>query len=130
MGVPNYLIAEALHLIMAQRLVRRICESCKREDKDGTEILKAMSLIKDKEKIYKGKGCSACNFTGYKGRIAIFEVLELSSDIKKGIVEGGKEEEIRDMCVKNGFSTLRDAALKKVFAGITTVEEFLSKTVL
>lgn len=129
MGVPNYLIAESLHLIMAQRLVRRICANCKQEDVEGKEILKTMD-IPVKDKVYKGAGCSACNFTGYLGRVAIFEMLEVSRDIKKAISADAKEEDIRILCAEQGFSSLRDAALKKVFAGITTVEEFLSKTIV
>ncbi|NLG12268.1 MAG: Flp pilus assembly complex ATPase component TadA [Elusimicrobia bacterium] len=129
MGVPNYLIAESLHLIMAQRLVRRICANCKQEDVEGKEILKTMD-IPVKDKVYKGAGCSACNFTGYLGRVAIFEMLEVSRDIKKAISADAKEEDIRVLCAEQGFSSLRDAALKKVFAGITTVEEFLSKTIV
>ncbi len=130
MGVPNYLIAESLHLIMAQRLVRRICKTCKQEDVEGAEILANMGISLKDGKVYKGKGCSLCNFTGYHGRVAIFEVLEVNREIKKGIIEGGKEEEFRELCGKHGFSTLRDAALRKVFAGMTTVDEFLSKTMV
>lgn len=131
MGVPNYLIAESLHLIMAQRLVRRICKTCKQEDAEGVDILKNMGIpLKGKDNIYKGKGCSVCNFTGYIGRIAIFEILKVTGDIKKGIIEGGKEEALRELCAKQGFSSLKDAALRKVFDGITTVEEFLSKTMV
>lgn len=130
MGVPPYLIVDAVHLIMAQRLVRKICSSCKQEDKEGTEILKNMG-IPVKGKIYKGKGCSECNFTGYQGMIGIFEVLNLNiKEIKRHILEGNSEETLREMCIKYGFSTLRDAAFKKVFKGITTVEEFLGKTLV
>jgi type IV pilus assembly protein PilB len=129
MGVPNYLIAESLHLIMAQRLVRRICTTCKQEDSEGAEVLRDMG-ISVKEKVYKGKGCSLCNFTGYLGRIAIFEILRLDSDIKRAILEGKREEELRELCNKRGFSTLKDAALRKVFDGITSVEEALGKTVV
>jgi len=114
---------------MAQRLVRRICANCKQEDVEGKEILKTMD-IPVKDKVYKGAGCSACNFTGYLGRVAIFEMLEVSRDIKKAISADAKEEDIRVLCAEQGFSSLRDAALKKVFAGITTVEEFLSKTIV
>ncbi len=131
MGVPNYLIAEALHMVIAQRLVRRICKSCKHEDAEGAEVLKNMGIALKGKKIYKGKGCSNCNFTGYFGRIAIFEVLKVNvKEIKKSILEGGKEEVLREFCAKQGFLSLKDAALKKVFDGITTVDEFLSKTVV
>ncbi|MBN1445321.1 MAG: Flp pilus assembly complex ATPase component TadA [Candidatus Omnitrophica bacterium] len=132
MGVPNYLIAEALHLAIAQRLVRRICKFCKHEDAEGAEVLKNMGIpLKAGRKIYKGTGCSNCNFTGYFGRIAIFEVLKVNvREIKKSILEGGREEALRELCAKEGFRSLKDAALKKVFDGITTVDEFLSKTVV
>ncbi|MCX8082235.1 MAG: ATPase, T2SS/T4P/T4SS family [bacterium] len=128
MGIPNYLIVDAVHLIMAQRLVRRICQNCLQEDIEGTEILKNMG-IKVENKIYKGRGCGECNSTGYKGMIAIFEVLNLNKgDIKKQILKDTDEEALRELCIKYGFTTLKQAALKKVFAGITTVEELLSKT--
>jgi type IV pilus assembly protein PilB len=84
--------------------------------------------IKVNTKIYKGKGCSNCNYTGYFGRVAIFEMLKLTREIKRGILEGVKEDALREICIRQGFSSLRDAALKKVFEGITTVEEFLGKT--
>jgi type IV pilus assembly protein PilB len=131
MGVPNYLIVEALHLVIAQRLVRRICTTCKQEDKEGTEILRKMEVsLKDRQKVYKGKGCSLCNFTGYLGRIAIFEVLQLSRDIKSAILEGKREEELRELYGRSGFSSLKDSALRKVIDGITTVEEFIGKTMV
>jgi type II secretory ATPase GspE/PulE/Tfp pilus assembly ATPase PilB-like protein len=131
MGVPNYLIVEALHLVIAQRLVRRICNTCKQEDKEGMDILRNMGIpLKNGHKIYKGRGCSQCNFTGYLGRIAIFEILKLDRDIKRAILEGKREEELRELFNKQGFPTLKDAALKKVFDGVTTVDEFLSKTVV
>lgn len=129
MGIPNYLIGEALHLIISQRLLRRICNTCKQEDTEGMETLKNMG-IPLKNKIYKGKGCSLCNFTGYTGRIAIFEILMVNREIKRTILEGGKEEALRESFVKQGFSTLQHSALKKVFDGITTVDEFLSKTMV
>jgi len=127
MGIPSYLISESVHLVMAQRLVRRICGVCKQEDKEGMETLQEMG-IKVNTKIYKGKGCSNCNYTGYFGRVAIFEMLKLTREIKRGILEGVKEDALREICIRQGFSSLRDAALKKVFEGITTVEEFLGKT--
>jgi len=127
MGIPSYLIAESVHLVMAQRLVRRICGVCKQEDKEGMETLQEMG-IKVNTKIYRGKGCSNCNYTGYFGRVAIFEMLKLTREIKRGILEGVKEDALREICIRQGFSSLRDAALKKVFEGITTVEEFLGKT--
>jgi len=131
MGVPNYLIVEALHLVIAQRLVRRICNTCKHEDAEGIDVLRNMKIdLKPGTVIYKGKGCRDCNFTGYLGRIAIFEMLEVDRDVRKIVLEGGKEEELRNFCAKHGFRSLKDAALKKVFDGITTVEEFLSKTLV
>lgn len=130
MGVPNYLVADAVHLVMAQRLVRVICKNCRQEDKEGIEILKNMG-IEVKDKIYKGRGCSECNSTGYRGMTGIFEVLYLSiPEIKKHILGNANEDILRETCTKYGFTTLHDAALKKVFKGITTVEELLSKTLI
>ncbi|HNS32308.1 MAG TPA: ATPase, T2SS/T4P/T4SS family, partial [bacterium] len=130
MGVPNYLIAEAIHLIISQRLVRKICPNCKEEDKEGAEILKRMHIPSGKNTIYRGRGCLECNQTGYLGRTAIFEILKIDRGIRSYIIEGRKEEEIRNLCLKNGMPTLRDAALQKIHSGITTVEEMMSKTLV
>jgi len=130
MGVPQYLLGDSLILVLSQRLVRKICPVCKYEDKDGKEVLKNMGIdVKDK-KIFKGKGCRNCDYTGYYGRTGIFELLEITREIRNMILNGSNENEIREVAKKQGMISLKEAALQKVFDGITTVDEFLSKTMV
>jgi len=128
MGVPSYLIAEAIHLIISQRLVRKICPSCREDDPDGAEMLARIGIPLGKNRVFRGKGCIDCNQTGYLGRTAIFEILKMDREIKSATVENRREEELRQICAKKGMRSLRDAALEKVFSGITTVEELITKT--
>jgi len=130
MGVPQYLLADSLILILSQRLVRKICPVCKYEDKDGKEVLKNMGIDVKGKKIFKGKGCRNCDYTGYYGRTGIFELLEINKEIRNMILDGSNENEIREKAKKQGTTFLKDAALQKVFEGITTVDEFLSKTMV
>ena len=127
MGVEPYLIADSLLIILAQRLVRRICNECKTIDEEGIEVLKNMGI---EGKAYKGKGCSICDFTGYFGRIAIYEVCELTKEIKEMIISKRPDDEIREVARKNGMKTLRESAIKKVIDGITTVSEALTATII
>ena len=130
MGVPNYLVAEAIHLIISQRLVRKICVNCKEEDKEGAETLKKMGIPVRNNLIYRGRGCIDCHQTGYLGRTAIFELLKINKDIRLSLVEGATEENIRNLCINNGIRSLKQAAIEKVFDGITTVDEMISKTMV
>ncbi|MCK9266865.1 Flp pilus assembly complex ATPase component TadA [bacterium] len=130
MGVPTYLIAEAMDLIISQRLVRRICLTCKEEDKEGKKLLEKVGINTGRHTIYKGVGCEDCSFSGYFGRTAIFEILKVDKDIRTAIIEGKKEEELRVICKKKGMPLLRDAALKKVLDGITSAEELIIKTTI
>ncbi|MCM8804926.1 MAG: GspE/PulE family protein, partial [Candidatus Omnitrophica bacterium] len=127
MGIEPYLIADSINLVLAQRLVRKICPECKTQDKEGIEMLKSYGL---KNPIaYKGKGCSFCDFTGYYGRIAIYEVLEFTREIKEMVLKKKSDDEIREFAIKQGMKTLRDSAIKKVIDGITTLSEALTVTV-
>lgn len=128
MGVEPYLIADAIHLILAQRLVRKICPECKTVDEEATEIIRETE--KDKNLVaYKGKGCSFCDFTGYYGRIAIYEVLEFTKEIKEMVLSKKSDDEIREYAKKQGMKTLRESAIKKVIDGITTLSEALTVTI-
>jgi type IV pilus assembly protein PilB len=131
MGVPNYLVVSCVRLVMAQRMVRKICPNCKRKVEIPPETLQVLGLteeeIKD-VKIYEGKGCVECNNTGYSGRTGIFEVMPLSSNIERMILSGASSAEIREQAIKEGMLTLRTASLEKLKQGITTVEEVLSVT--
>lgn len=131
MGVEPYLIASSLVLVMAQRLVRRICEKCKEKIKISKDILKKVGLdpsIFNETVFYKGKGCSRCSNTGYKGREGVFEVMSVSPAIREMIVEGKSLDMIRDTARKEGMFTLREAAIEKLKAGLTTLDEVVQLT--
>ncbi|MFN4228088.1 MAG: GspE/PulE family protein [Candidatus Ratteibacteria bacterium] len=129
MGVEPYLIADAINLVLAQRLVRKICPDCKVIDKEATELLKNYDLKEKNFVAYKGKGCSLCDFTGYYGRIAIYEVLEFTKEIREMVLKKKSDDEIKDFAIKKGMKTLRNSAIKKVVDGITTLSEALTVTI-
>ena len=129
MGKDTFLIADAVNLVMAQRLVRKICESCKTEVEDADTVLKQIGLDPDKAgKIYKGRGCEECFDTGYKGRTAVYEALSITENIVKLIIESASDLKIREAAVQEGMVTLREAAIDKLLRGLTTVEEVLTVT--
>ncbi len=126
MGIEPFLVSTSLLLIVAQRLVRKICLNCKEEVKIEKKALISMG-VKEEEvddfRVFKGKGCEECNGTGYKGRTALYEVLKVSQDIKELINKGGTAYQIQQVAIKEGMKTLREAGLLKVKQGITTLEE-------
>ncbi len=126
-GVKPYVIAEALAGIVAQRLVRKICPQCIVEDNPPEKVLRALKLDKNKSSFTsrKGAGCEYCNHTGYKGRIAIFEVLQIDEELKRIINEDVAEKTIMAAARMAGMTTLLDDAVNKVKTGITTCEEIL-----
>jgi len=128
MGVESYLLADAVNLIVAQRLVRMICPYCKKEVKDLSDTVYDKLGIEKSTKIYKGSGCKSCDDTGYKGRTAIFELLPVTSAIKKLITSNANDIEIRETAHKEGLVTLRQAAVAKMLEGVTTVDEVFSVT--
>ncbi|MBI2429463.1 MAG: type II/IV secretion system protein [Ignavibacteriales bacterium] len=125
MGVPPYWLAPALIGVVAQRLVRKICPHCKEEYKPGDELMYHMGLsgLAERTKFFRGTGCKQCNFQGYRGRIAIHEVFSVTEEIQSLIFENAQTTKIREVAVKNGFRDLRFDGLKKVIAGLTTLEE-------
>jgi type IV pilus assembly protein PilB len=129
MGVEKYLIASSINLVVAQRLVRRICSNCKVEDPDGVEILKEIADL-DEFPLdfipYKGKGCEMCRGTGYFGRIAICEMLEMRKEIRELVLENAPSQVIREKAIQLGMRSLREDGIRKIRAGITTVSEVLS----
>ncbi|HOV32724.1 MAG TPA: ATPase, T2SS/T4P/T4SS family [Candidatus Hydrogenedens sp.] len=122
MGVPSYLISSALTAIVAQRLVRKICEICKFTYKPDTPILKEIGLPTTIKKLYRGKGCDHCYHTGYKGRTGIFEILEITPQIRKMIVDNATPENITQVAK---LRTMADHCRDKIKEGIVTQEEFL-----
>ena len=126
MGVEPYNFVSALNCVLAQRLVRKLCSTCKRGYKPSEDELRDSGLrpesVADKH-IFMSVGCDACNHTGYRGRTAIHELLDMSDTIREMIVERRPGSEIRRQAEKEGLSSLRESALKKVYTGLTTLYE-------
>ena len=131
MGVESYLLASSLNLIVAQRLVRRICERCKEPVKLPKEVLKRLKIEPEKSKdttLYHGKGCGACGGSGYKGRLPIFEFLVMDGKMRDILVKGGTESEIRLLSRERGYGSLFDSGINNMLKGLTTAEEVLRVT--
>ena len=131
MGIPPFLIASALNLILAQRLGRKVCKDCKEPYEADEETLTPYGYVptgKGKVEFYKGKGCQACNFTGMKGRVAIYEVMPISGAARDAILKGAPTEQLREIAQAEGMKTLRQSGLDKVIEGTTTVDEVLRVT--
>ncbi|MGQ9753919.1 MAG: ATPase, T2SS/T4P/T4SS family [Thermaceae bacterium] len=132
MGVEPFNISASLIGVLAQRLVRRICEHCKVEIDPDPEVLRRLGLSESElsgVKLYKGTGCERCNGTGYKGRYAIHELLVVDDEIRRAIVEGQSATEIKELARKKGMKTLREDGIYKALQGITTLEEVMARTV-
>jgi len=132
MGIEPFLVATSVNLIQAQRLIRRICKECKRETPMPPEALMEVGFSAEDAKAlktYKGKGCSTCNNTGYKGRIGLYEVMEVNDDIRELILIGASSLELRKKAIEDGMITLRESGLHKIRAGLTTLEEVVRETV-
>jgi type II secretory ATPase GspE/PulE/Tfp pilus assembly ATPase PilB-like protein len=127
MGVEPFLISSSVIGILAQRLVRKICEKCKEKYSPDESVLRDLA-ISPKEQFYRGKGCSECKNTGYRGRIGIFELLMIDDSIKKMINEKASSDQIMDKAISAGMKTLRNDGLEKAVKGITTAEEVLRAT--
>jgi type IV pilus assembly protein PilB len=131
-GVPNYLAGSVTNLVMAQRLVRTICSGCKEEYEAGPDELEALRMDPDKYKnvtFARGTGCVRCRNTGFFGRTALFELLEMKLPIRKVVFEGGHEDDLRIEAMKHGFATLRDAGIRKILAGTVSAAEVIKKTI-
>jgi type IV pilus assembly protein PilB len=131
MGVQPFLLSSALLLILAQRLGRRICKDCKEPIEGHEDDLLPYGHVSEgrgKVTFFKGKGCQTCNFTGMKGRVALYEVMPVTEELRNIILKGGQTAEIREMAQAQGMKTLRQAGLLKVLEGTTTVEEVLRVT--
>jgi type IV pilus assembly protein PilB len=133
MGIPSYLVASCVRLVMAQRMVRKVCTNCREEIKPPLETLQMLGLTEDEVKdikIYTSKGCNECNGTGYSGRTGIFEVMPMSPAIERMILAKTSNMDIRQQAITEGMLTLRTAALEKLKRGATTVSEVLAVTAL
>ena len=132
MGIEPFLICASLNVILAQRLARRICAECKEQIEIPAESLLEIQVPKSeigKFKMFKGKGCSNCSNTGYKGRIALYEVMDFAESLKEVVLSGGSTAELKMAAMKNGMQTLRMSAIKKLLEGTTTVEEVVRVSV-
>jgi type IV pilus assembly protein PilB len=132
MGIEPFLVATSVNLIQAQRLIRRVCKDCKREQVAPPEALAEIGFSPEEAKslkLYKGQGCSVCNNTGYKGRVGLYEVMEVNDEIRELILIGASALELRKKAIEDGMITLRESGLHKIRAGITTIEEVVRETV-
>jgi type IV pilus assembly protein PilB len=133
MGIEPFLVATSVNLIQAQRLIRRVCKECKTEHHTPPEALVEVGFSVEESKnikTYKGKGCSTCNLTGYKGRIGLYEVMEVTDEIRELILIGASALELRKKAIDDGMISLRESGLHKIRSGITTVEEVVRETVV
>ncbi len=128
MGIEPFLVSSSVILVLAQRLARRICNNCKTEDPHTEQALLNVGFTEEEVKevkCFKGKGCPVCNNSGYKGRIALYEVMPIKEEIKDLILEGASSQEIKRAAVRLGMKTLRRSGLNKVKEGVTSIEEVL-----
>jgi type IV pilus assembly protein PilB len=131
MGIPPFLVSSSLQLILAQRLGRRVCKDCKEPYEASEDSLVPYGHVSQglgTINLYKGKGCQTCNFTGMKGRVAIYEVMPISNEIRDLILRNATTNEILEAAASQGMKTLRQNALQKVIDGVTTIEEVLRVT--
>ena len=132
MGIANFLIAASVNLIVAQRLVQKICEYCKTPNPLDTKVLTDLGVPLDQVASYKvmrGDGCNKCNGTGMKGRIAIYEILEMTNPIRDAILKSVSPRELRQVAVAQGMRTLRHSALLALRDGLTSIEQVLTTTI-
>jgi type IV pilus assembly protein PilB len=131
MGIEPFLVANSLNLIAAQRLVRRVCDACKEPHEiPRLRLVEAgmpESLVAE-TRAMKGRGCDRCSGTGYKGRVGLFEIMEVSETLRDLILQNPPIADLRNKAVEEGMSTLRQSGLAKVREGITTLEEVVRET--
>jgi type IV pilus assembly protein PilB len=132
MGIEPFLVATSVNLIQAQRLIRRVCKDCKQDHPTPAEALIEVGFSSEEAKTiktYKGKGCATCNNTGYKGRIGLYEVMEITDEVRELILIGASALELRKKAIDDGMISLRESGLFKIREGVTTVEEVVRETV-
>jgi type IV pilus assembly protein PilB len=131
MGIEPYLIASSLTLVVAQRLVRKVCPHCKTPLSLPLPVYRSLGIIagaSDTDTLYKGAGCRNCNNTGFKGRVAIYEVMFINEQSRDLILKGASCADFKREVMRNGMSSLRDSAVKKMKQGLTSAEEVLRTT--
>ena len=131
MGAKDYLVSSTLSGVIAQRLVRKLCDDCKEEyfasHDEARQIIANEDEIQEfmKKPIYRAKGCSKCDFSGYKGRLGVYEIMAINKEIKKLVAQGAHDLEIEEAAVKNGMKTLNQACMGHILNGLTTIDEFV-----
>ncbi|MEX0701468.1 MAG: ATPase, T2SS/T4P/T4SS family [Planctomycetales bacterium] len=133
MGIPPFLITATVESVLAQRLVRRICTQCRTEFEPSDELLMELQLPIDQARQYQfyyGRGCNRCNNSGYKGRTGIYELIDISDDLRDMIASDASVDDIRSFARSQGMTTLREAGLKLIFDGVTTIDEVVRETVM
>jgi type IV pilus assembly protein PilB len=133
MGIEPFLVATSVHLICAQRLARRVCQDCKTPEDVSPQVLIDAGYTPEEAKtvtIYKGQGCSTCGNKGYKGRVGLYEILEVTDEIRELVLVGASALEVKRKAIEQGMISLRRSGLIKVAAGMTTLEEVIRETVL
>jgi|TARA_B110000914_G_scaffold61320_1_gene53273 type IV pilus assembly protein PilB len=130
-GIAPFLVGSCLNLVMAQRLVRKLCEKCKESYQPTSDELALIGLTPNdvKGELNKEKGCANCRNTGYRGRTAIFEMIPMAKELRKLVYESANEDQIRQAAINNGMVTLRDAGNERVLDGTTSIDEILRSTV-
>ena len=131
MGVEPFLITASVNMVIAQRLARRVCVDCKQAVEVEIHALTDMGFTEEQArdaKVFKGTGCATCNGTGYKGRVALYEVMRFFDDLKEMVLQGASTAELKTGAIKRGMSTLRQSGIHKIIEGITTPEEVLRVT--
>jgi type IV pilus assembly protein PilB len=132
MGIEPFLVTASVNLVVAQRLARRICADCKIPAEKHPDALAKMGMTDEQirtAKIMKGRGCGTCNNTGYKGRVALYEVMPFTDPLKELVLQGASAAEIKTEMIRGGVSSLRMAGINKILEGMTTPEEVLRTTV-
>ena len=133
LGVEAFLITATLEAVVAQRLVRRICLNCKTEYEPTDEMLMELELTRSDvagRTFFYGKGCKKCNGSGYRGRVALFEIMLMSDRLRDMILEGASTQELQVTAREEGMKTLRDAGLLHIYDGVTTIEEVVKETIV
>ncbi len=131
MGIEPFLVASATNLILAQRLARKICSECKEVVEVPTKVFEDMGLVNEEVKgkdFYTGKGCAVCNGTGFKGRIALYEVMPFTDNLKELVLNGASSAELKKAAIVESMKTLRMSGMTKALEGVTTLEEILRVT--
>ncbi|MCI0452562.1 MAG: type IV-A pilus assembly ATPase PilB [Candidatus Latescibacteria bacterium] len=130
MGIEPFLVSSSVLLIIAQRLVRRLCEKCKQPTNIHEEVLRELGIMENPDELtlMEAKGCPVCNDTGYKGRVGVYEVMEVSPTLREMIVDRASNAEIKAQAIKEGMLTLRMDGIEKFKTGLTSLEEILRET--